>query len=636
MKVPLDWLKEYLPTKLSPQAIADQLTSIGLEVEDIDDSVLEIALTPNLAHCASIRGIARELAAVTGETLHHPKFALIEKGDSSIHSQAQVEVENPKACPRYACRVFTGVKVAPSPTWLQERLETCGMRSVNNVVDITNLILLEIGHPLHAFDLDRLEGKRLIIRNAKKNETITTLDGKQRFPTEETLLICDAKKPVAIAGIMGSAESEVSEKTQTILLESAYFEPTQVRRSSKRLGLKTEGSFRFERGCDPQGVLEALDHAASWLCEIAHASVLQGVIDVQSMNFVPLELSCRLSRLNQLLGTQLAMGEVETLFNRLDLPTIHVKDERITVQVPTYRHDLKQEIDLIEEAARLYGYNHIHKKEKAYFRTGALASSTEYLMARQVRSRMITEGLQEFLTCDLISPRQAALISPDNFPTRSLIKLLNPHSVEQSIMRPSMLPGMLSVIKYNADHGIHSLAGFEVGRVHFTSKGRYFEPSALAIVLTGEAAPYHWENKEKAVDFFDLKGILENLFQALKIPNFRCQQSHYTNFHPGRQAQILLENAPVGIMGEVHPLTLKEAEINAPVYFAEVSLEDLLAYLPEKIKMEPLPLFPASTRDWTVTLKESQPIGELFQWIEKEASPSWNSILYLTFTKATN
>lgn len=626
MKVPLAWLKEYIPTKLSAEEIAETLTLVGLEVEGIHDSVLEIAITPNLAHCASVRGIARELASLTEEPLHHPKFSVIEKKAERIETQTSVTVDNPKACPRYACRVITGVRVAPSPSWLKERLEQCGMRSVNNVVDMTNLVLLEFGHPLHAFDLDCLEGKQIVVRNARKGEKIVTLDGKEHYPTEETLLICDAKKPVAVAGIMGGAETEVTDKTTTLLLESAYFEPTQVRLAGKRLGIRTEGSYRFERGTDPNGVLEALERATSWICEIAHGSALPGILDVATQKFPQAVVSCRLSRINRILGTHLAMSEVETIFGRLGLHILHIKDDLITLHVPTYRHDLSQEIDLVEEVARLYGYGNIHTKEKAFYRSGPLQHSPEYVLTQKVRCRLVAEGLQELLTCDLISPSQAALISTDHFPSRTWIKLLNPHSADQSVMRPSMLPGMLSVVKSNADHDIYSMHGFEVGRVHFTAKGRYYEPPAAAIVLTGERSHPHWEKREEKTDYFDLKGMIENLFEGLKIKNFSFVPSRYTNFHPGRQAVIKIENAEVGMMGEVHPLTLGAAGLEHPVFFAELNLDDLSLFIQPTIKMKPLPQFPASTRDWTATLADEAPVGEILKWIAQEHSDLLESV----------
>jgi len=619
MKVPLSWLKEYVPTKCTPQKIADILTVIGLEVEGIHDSILEVALTPNLSHCASIRGIAREFAAVTQEPLHLPKFTVTEKNDIFIQQQTSVTIENPRACPRYACRSIIGVRVTPSPDWLKERIEQCGMRSINNVVDITNLVLLEFGHPLHAFDLDRLEERRIIVRNAKKNEAITAIDGKEYYPAEETLLICDAKKPIAIAGIIGSSDTEVTESTHTLLLESAYFEPSQVRKASKRLGIRSEASYRFERGTDPNGVIEALDRAVSLICEATGGVAVKGVLDVKTKEFVPSLISCRLSRINRVLGIHLAMNEVEIIYQRLRFEVSDVKEDLITVKVPTYRNDISQEIDLIEEIARFYEYGNIHKKEQAFYRTGTLSHSPEYLFAKKIRSRMIAEGLQEFLTCDLIGPDQAALVSTDNFPSRTLVKLLNPRSIERSVMRPSMLPGMLSTIKYNADHDIYSVAGFEVGRVHFTSKERYFEPSVLSVVLTGERIPPHWEKKEGKIDFFDLKGIVENLFEAFKIPVF-FSPSTYTNFHPGRQAKIRIAHIDAGIMGEIHPRTLQTAGLEHPVYFAELNLEDMLPFIQPNIKMKLLPQFPASSRDWTITVSNNISAGCIFSWIEQEHS----------------
>lgn len=635
MKIPLSWLKEYLPTKLSLEEISETLTVIGLEVEGTDaesypgDVILEIALTPNLPHCTSVRGIARELAAVTEEKLHAPKYASKEKKDRSIEALASVSVENKSDCPRYACRLIEDVKVAPSPDWLKERIEKCGMRSVNNVVDITNLVLLEFGHPLHAFDFDKLHEKRIVVRNAKKGETLVTLDGKEHFPTEETLLICDGKEPVAIAGVMGTLHTEVTEKTTNVLLESAYFEPTQVRRTGKRMGIHTEASYRFERGADPNAVLEALERASAWICEIASGTVVQGLIDIKEGKFPPPIVSCRLSRINKILGTQLAMSEVETIFRRLGFGIHQIKGDLVEAAIPTFRQDIRQEIDLIEEVARLYGFDNIHKKERAFYRTGNLPHSSEYLFEKKVRSRLISEGLQEFLTCDLISPTQASWISSESMPSRALIKLLNPSSLDQSVMRPSLLPGLVSVVKYNTDHDIRSLSGFEVGRVHFTSKGSYFEPTVASIVLTGLRAQYHWETKKTDVDFYDLKGIVENLLASLKVNNFYFQTSQHKNFHPGRQAALMIEDVEIGILGELHPLTLKQIDLEQPVYFAEFNLEDLFRFVKTEIKMEPLPQYPASDRDWTVTLNETQQVGSLFECIKKQSSDLLESFFLL-------
>jgi phenylalanyl-tRNA synthetase beta chain len=621
MKVPLVWLKEYFPTKLSVDKIANTLTSIGLEFEGLEEGVMEIGLTPNLIHCANIRGMARELAAVTGEAIHLPKYTFIEKKEGSITHEISVTVEDPEDCPRYACRLINGVHVAPSPSWLRERIEQCGLRSVNNVVDITNLVLLEFGHPLHAFDFDKLEGKQIFVRKAHKEEVITTLDGISRYPSLETLLICDGKKPVAIAGIMGSSETEVSYQTTSILLESAYFEPSQIRRASKRMELHSEASYRFERGCDPNGVLEALDRATAWICEIAGGIAVQGHIDVLAHPFPMASVSCRLSRINQILGTRLSVSEVETIFRRLNFVIEHTAEDQITLKIPTYRVDIHKEIDLIEEVARMYGFDAIKKNEKAFYRTGNLSHSPEYLFTRRIRNHLLREGLQECLTCDLISPTQASWISTDTFPTRTLIKLLNPQSMDQSVMRPSLLPGLLSIIRDNEDHGIESTCGFEVGRVHFTAKEKYLEPPVAAIFLTGKRTPEHWETKSPSVDFFDLKGILENLLAGLKIFNFHFAPSSYENFHPGRQAILFLDHVEAGILGEVHPSTIKQAGLKHPVYYAEINLQDVQPFIPHEMRMTPLSHYPASTRDWTITISDSTPVGNLLDAIANVSSP---------------
>lgn len=751
MKIPLSWLKEYLPTQLNPEQIAEILTVIGLEVENLEakqmnfkgvvagkvleakphpdadklcvakvfdgshtfqvvcgapncregiktpfakigakvgeveirktkirgiesegmlcsheelglaqgveggilelaqeieegtdlaslfgELILEIALTPNLAHCASVRGIARELAAITLESLHTPVLTLNETKEDHIEKYVSVAVENKQACPRYACRVITGVKVAPSPAWLKDRIEQCGFRSVNNIVDITNLVLLEWGQPLHAFDFKNIEGKRLVIRNTKKGEKLVTLDGKEHYPSEEMLMICDEKSPIAIAGVMGTAHTEVTDDTKTILLESAYFSPAQVRRASKQLEIHTEASYRFERGTDPNEVLPALDRAAAWISQLAGGQVVQGTLDIKSQDFLPTLVSCRASRVNQILGTQLASGEMETIFTRLGLKLHSVRQGHITVEVPTYRHDIREEIDLVEEIARIYGFDNIHKREKAHFRTGNLAHAPAYLFEKEIRKKLIAEGLQELLTCDLISHEEAELVSPDCIPTRSLIKILNPHSQAQSVLRPSLLPGLLNVVKHNADHGIHSLSGFEIGRLHFKTKDQYVEPLVASLLLTGEKIQPHWESKHNAVDFFDLKGIVENLLASMKCQPITFHPSQYENFHPGRQAAIMLGDAEIGSLGEIHPLTLKKAGLSHPVYFAELILDELQKASFPEIRMVPLPQFPSSSRDWTVTLPEKTPVGEFLDKIKKTPSKLVESIMLLDVYHSEN
>lgn len=617
-----------LGLSLEPYGVSNGIMELGetFQVGDtlekyFGDILFEVALTPNLSHCASLIGIARELSAVTEEQVTSPVFSVEEMEGKRVEELVSVEVKNRKHCPRYTCRVITNVKVLPSPDWLKNRLESCGMRSVNNVVDITNFVLLETGHPLHAFDLDTLKDQKIVVRNALHGETILTLDGKEHFPTEDTLLICDSASPIAIAGIMGSAHTEVTEKTQTILLESAYFNPIPIRQASKRMGIQTEASRRFERGTDPLGLLESLNRAASLICKIAGGKVAYGTLDCSFEEFPLRTVSCRIERANRILGTQLAMGEIQTLFKRLGLKIKSSKNESLEVIIPSYRHDIQQEIDLIEEVARLYGYDNIHKENQpAVYQSSTVPNNRLYLFENLVRTCLLREGLQELLTCNLISPAEAELIGHESIPSRSLIKLLNPCSIDQSVLRPTLFPNMLKVAKYNQDREVHSIAGFEIGRIHFKLKDHYIEPTVGAIVLTGKRFPHHWETKPSSFDFYDLKGILENFFAGIKIPCIEFTASQNTSFHPGRQASLLVKGHSVGEMGEVHPQILRKIGLQHPVFFAEFNLEDLIQSLNPSMKMSPLPQFPASMRDWTLTLKQNFPIKEVFHLIQEQHS----------------
>ncbi|NGX61951.1 MAG: Phenylalanine--tRNA ligase beta subunit [Chlamydiae bacterium] len=626
MKIPLSWLKEYIETNLSPEEIAESLTLIGLEVDGVEsvgeDFVFEIALTPNLAHCNSIRGVARELAAITQDRLHLSKFSeAAEKRELPIEEKVSVTVEASEECPRYACRLIEGVEVAPSPSWLRERIEACGIRSVNNVVDSTNLVLLELGHPLHPFDFDTLAGGKIVVRMGNAHDALKTLDGQERTPTAETLLICDEKKPVAFAGVMGSEKTEVTEKTVNVLLESAYFSPSAVRKTTKRMELQTEASYRFERGTDPNGVLEALERATALICELAGGTARHGILDVGKKEFPPQTVPCRIDRVNRVLGTKLSFSEIASIFKRIGFSMVEQTQESITLSIPTYRHDVSHEIDLVEEVARLYGFTNIEKQEASLYREGNLPHCSEYLFEQKVRKALLREGLQELLTCDLISPAAASLVTSDSMPKRAQIHLLNPASQEQSVLRTSLLPGLLQVVKHNHDFGTFSLAGFEVGRVHFSNKGEFFEPTVVSLIFTGQKAPSNWEEKPETIDFYHLKGAVENLLAQLAISGGTFVPSQDPHFHPGRQAALKIEDVEVGIVGQIHPETAGQGSKSQEVYFAELSLEDLYRFVETEKKMKPLSQFPSSKRDWTITLPESLPVGMLIAAIEEANSP---------------
>lgn len=597
----------------------------GTDLHDLyADTIFEVGLTPNLGHCASLIGIARELSAVTKKQICYPKIQLT-KSPTSSTAAINVSIKETKDCPRYSCRIIKGVKIAPSPEWLQKRLIACGMRPINNIVDLTNYVVLEMGHPLHAFDLDLLHGPELIIRSAQEGETIVTLDAKERILSQGDLLICDQTRPVAIAGVMGALNSEVGEKTQNILIESAYFNPATIRRTSKRLGLMTDASRRFERGTDPNQLVKALNRVTTLIQEVAGGTVSDAVIDIASTTFPSKQIACRLSRINLILGTQLSVSEVETIFQGLELQSTWDGTDQFQVTIPTYRGDLQQEIDLIEEVARIYGYDNL-PRPLTHYHGSTLPNSPIFDIERETRVRLLSEGLQEFLTCDLIGPTLLDIVQDTQMPAETLIHVLNPTSIEQSILRPSMLPGMLQLVKYNIDHQNHDISGFEIGRIHFKEGENFKERSVVGIVLSGNSTPHQWDKKPEEVDFFHLKGIIENFLTELKIEQLSYQHSSFPILHPGRQATLFAGEVELGSFGEVHPSICRRLNVNQKIYFAELNLHDLLQVIKRDQKMQDLPLYPCSERDWTLTLDEKIEIATLLKLINQHATPRLEAV----------
>ncbi len=571
------------------------------------DSVLDIAITPNLGHCANLAGVARELSAVLQIPYQLPDATVAEEKETKTVDLATVKVEDFDACPRYACRVIEEVSIAPSPMWLQEKLMHAGIRPVNNVVDVTNFVLMETGQPLHAFDLDKVTGSEVRVRLSTEGEVIKTLDGKKRTCGQGFILICDAKGPIALGGVMGGEETEVSGQTSRILLESAYFNPVSVRKASKHYGLSSDASRRFERGCDPNQVLPALDRAASLIQQIAEGKVAGGTIDIKEREFSPLSLPCRVTKTNELLGLKLSPGEVEAVFNKLGFSSSWSDPDTLLVEVPTYRADVSAEIDLIEEVARIYGYDNI-PKELASYRMSETPHAPMFLTERKVRERLVAEGLQEIITCDLVSPAQVALVENETIPEEAIIKVINPTSVDQSILRPSLMPGMLQVVKYNMDRQMSNLSLFEVGRIHLKQGDQFKEQSVAGVVLTGDIRPHHPDEAAREVDFYDLKGSAENLLASMNVTGFSFQKCALPLFHPGRQASFGCGRVVIGSLGEVHPNIVRALGISQRVYYAEFNLHDIMQVRQGRKKMAKIPQYPGSYRDWTITMVEDEPV----------------------------
>lgn len=584
---------------------SDGIMELPLEMKNGDDLVrllwdpiFELSLTPNLGHCMSALGIARELSASLQIPIHRSK---ITHKESPLDKQ--LIVKDPRLCPKYGCLLIEDVRVGMSSFAIRQQLEACGQKPINSVVDATNYIMMKLGQPLHAFDADLLEGNSIEVGPTKTVEKFLGLDGVERELPIGTLVISDSKKIVAIAGVMGGANSAVSEKTTRVLLEAAMFDPISVRKTAKKIGLRSESSQRFEKGIDPDGLEAALDEAAG---------LIGGSVKGCAKKFQPLqkkEIAYRVNRVNQIIGTQLSQGEIEEIFDRLGFK---VKDNQVSV--PLYRNDIVEEIDLIEEVARIYGYNNIEKTNPRCT-ISPIPNDPVFLFENEMRRRLVGLGLTEFLTCDLISPKLAELSRTITPPSMEQLQTVYSKSEEYSTLRTSLLPNLLQVTHGNIAQKNQTIAAFEIGRIHFMQKKQVVEIPMAAILLTGKRDLPHWSHKTTDVDYYDLKGMVENIVDGRFVP------SKHLAFHPGRQADIYLGDLIVGSFGEVHPAFLEKFGIEQRVYYAELSLSDLLLMKKGQTRVVPLPQFPSSERDWTIPLAPKMLIDELLQAVQKVRSP---------------
>lgn len=563
------------------------------------DPVFELSLTPNLGHCMSALGIARELSAALQIPLKKEKMGHIE-----ANLEKQIIIDDLSLCPRYMCCLIEGVQVGPSPFWLKQQLAACGQKSINNVVDIANYIMMKVGQPLHAFDADLLEGNKIGVGPAKAPLKFLGLDGVEREVPKGALLISDAKKPVAIAGIMGGANSAVSEKTTRVLLEAAYFNPASIRVTSRKIALRTESSQRFEKGIDPIGLEAALYQAAHLM-----GGTVKGAAEIKKGVLKPKVIHYRPHRINQILGTKLSETEMEEIFVRLDF-----KAKGGEVEVPLYRTDISEEIDLAEEVARIYGYNNIEKTIPRCS-TSTIPNDPVFLFENEMRKKLSGLGLIEFISCDLISPKLAEICKEVTPNSMGFLKAAYSKSEEYSILRTSLLPALLQITANNLAQKNSSLSAFEIGRIHFLQEEVITEIPMAAILLTGKRELPHWSHKAADYDYFDLKGIVENLFKGSYLPS-----THIT-FHPGRQADIHIGDLIIGSLGEVHPTLLQKFGIEQRVFYAELNLLSLLKMKKGQMKVAQLPQFPASERDWTIPLQLKMTIDQIFKEIQTLHSP---------------
>jgi phenylalanyl-tRNA synthetase beta chain len=581
----------------------------------LDEVVFEIGVTPNRPDCLSVIGIAREVAAIFGYALKYPRFRLLEEGDH-IDKLATVEVLDSEGCPRYSCRVITDLKIAPSPAWLKTRLENCGIRSINNVVDITNFVMLEWGQPLHAFDYDLIEGKKIIVRRANDGEVIQTLDGLERILTDEDLIISDASKPIAIAGVMGGASTEVSDATKNILLESAFFNPVRVRRTSKRTNLKSESSFRFERQVDINGVVKALDRASELMRELAGGAISRSVVDAYPNPVSRSEVKLCTKGLNNLLGTELEPHEIRKILERLDIEGRAADGEELTFMIPTFRVDISREVDLVEELARLYGYDKIPTTPPSIVMK-AEGSKTKKVLENRIKQILASYGFLEVINYSFDDPAYLGL-----FNSTQPLGILNPLSREGSVMRTSLFPGLMRNVSLNLNRQIGDVRVFEIGRIYIPEEnGLPKEITNLVVAATGKRQQELWEKAE--FDFYDLKGVLERIFELHSlVKGLRFEQTKQVGFlHPGKSSKVLIQDEEIGILGQLHPEISEKMDISQGVYVFGVDLDKVAEfYIGEELHFRPIPRFPFVRRDIAIVVDEDLSVGDIVGEIRRVES----------------
>ncbi|MFL5768030.1 MAG: phenylalanine--tRNA ligase subunit beta [Actinomycetota bacterium] len=565
-----------LPAGLAPGS--DLKTALGL-----DDAVFDIEIEPNRPDLMSVFGVARETAIATGAPLIEPDITVDEAGEKA-ENEASVEVPDLERCPRYVARVIRGVEERPSPIVAQARLTASGMRPISSIVDATNYAMLELGHPLHPFDLDLLAGRTVVVRRAADGEKLVTLDGVERILSAEDLLIADQEKGIALAGVMGSAAAEVSERTRDVLLESAYFEPRAILRTARRIGLSTEASQRFERGADPEAPPRAADRAARLIVEWSGGTILAGAIDVGGAP-PRRRIRIRPSRASVVLGRDVSAEVVRDALQRAWMP-VSGNDDVLEAEVPGFRVDVVREEDLIEEVARIEGYDQVGSMLPPVRQAGALGPRQE--LRRRIRSAAVAAGLREIRSLSFASAEDLETFGGES------IRIANPLAAEEGFLRASLLPGMLRALSRNLARQLPGATLFEVGTV-FAPGDPVAERERLAIAMTGSAAG-SWHDADRAVDFFDVKGALDALLGSLGITGWSLEAGLERPFHPGRSATVLFGGERAGSVGELHPSVASRFDLPARVAVAELDVVTLGEAI-GSFELRPVPRFPPVRRD---------------------------------------
>lgn len=583
------------------------------EIINLDDYILEVDVTPNRGDTASVLGIARETAALLGQELTPPGTDYPESGTPAAEL-ASVSIESPELCPRYTASLMSELTIKPSPWWMRDKLISAGVRPISNLVDVTNLVMLETNQPLHAFDFDELDEKRIVVREAEEGERFVTLDGQERILTRGMTLICDGRKPVGLAGLMGGLNSEIKETTNRVLLEAAYFDPTANRRMATNLGMNTEATYRFQRGVDPVGIIDALKRATSLMNSLGGGIVHPGIIDEYPNKVEFPTLPLRVGRCNEYIGIDLDAPKMAGLLNSIGIEARVENEDLVQAQVPPWRSDLEREVDLTEEIARLHGYDDIPTTLPPM--TGSARPQPPLnLLESRIRPILVGSGLTQIITYSFIPETIPGLMGwPGSDPRADQIPLLNPQSEDQNRMRTSLLFGLLSTLEANLRQGTETVRLFEYGKVFF-SRGRgklAQEDTMIGGVICGAGEPQGWTSQGRQADFYDIKGIVEDLLEGLGLGEAEFARVERPEMESGSAALATLQGRKLGVLGRVSDKVLAGFGIKQPVYCFDLSADLIQELLDEaRPSYTKLDRFPSITRDLALVVKKSLEAGSL-------------------------
>jgi phenylalanyl-tRNA synthetase beta chain len=629
MKISLTWLREFVDVPADPAGIKAALVSVGLGVESytsVDgDVIFEVEVTTNRPDCLSHYGTARELSAFYRQPLK-PLDDIVQgmkESGTAAASELAIEIAAPDLCARYCGRVVRNVEVKPSPAWLVKRLEAVGQRPINNVADVTNYVLMELGHPLHAFDLARLRQKKIIVRRARNGEHLRTLDGVGRTLTEDNLVIADAERAGAIAGVMGGEDSEISAATRTVLIESAWFDPISIRRTSKAQGLHTEASHRFERGADIEMAPKALDRTAAMIADLAGGEVLEGMVDRFPQRRPRPELALRASEIVRILGFEVPGDEVERILRALGFEAVEQAKGHWSVRPPSWRLDIGREVDLVEEVARQYGYDRLPSRVRPAPPRPERDTRREKELT--VSSVLVGLGYHEIIASAMVDPNEDA-----RFSDRAPVRILNPISQEASAMRTTAVPSLIHAVRWNLDRGQDELRFFEVGKTYAARpegvKGLPEERRILTLGASGHRRPASVHDGAKPLDIFDLKGDLEALLENFEIPSLSFEPASVAYYEAGLSGRFIAAAETVAVLGQLSREMAQEYKLRQPLWIGELDLDTLLA-LPLRLRtFRPLSKFPAVERDFSLVLPEGVSYARLAEAIRGLDLPELASI----------